>query len=156
MASTSHGGIPSDTRLHGGSPSLSAHPYFTCLIWNFLCDLTSSPSYHVLLLPSLQFLWLFLVASLVRARFLSDKRASGFFLSLWHCINSSPPPSYVTSPWCSQSHVHLLMGLAAQLSTCNCYAKYFKCRILCSPLPLIKVCGEYALLFWGTSTHTPL
>ena len=35
---------------HMAASSLSAHSYFKCSVWNFLCNLKSSPSYDVLLL----------------------------------------------------------------------------------------------------------
>ena len=75
------------------------------------------------------------------------------------CINS---PGFSRVPECCQSPVHLLPWVAVlspsrkvQLLTCHCYVKYLKHCIIHFPLPPVKGCGEYDLLFSGDPHAAP-
>ena len=90
------------------STSLSDRCYFKCSAQNFLCDLISSPSYDVLLLPVPPYL-----LPSCRCHLFSGQE---FPMTQGH----QPPLAMSRVTILSESHVHLLPRAAAKLSTCHC------------------------------------
>ena len=124
--------------------SISTCPHLKCSFQNFLCDITSSPSYDVLLLPVLlNLLTFFLCSTLVRARVLSDTGVSNSCLLCRHYI---APPAKSQVPACSQSHICLCP--TSQFLTCHCYAKYLKSHIVHFPFPQSRFVGNMLFYFW--------
>ena len=122
-------------------PPLSACPCFKCLAWNFLCYLTSSPSYYVPFLP---------VAPCLLPSFschFSQGKSSQWHRGiplLWLCHKSH------LSPWHRPLH-----SKKVQLSTCHCYAKYLNAESSTSPFPQPRVWG-FSPLFRGPPLCTSL
>ena len=126
--------------------SISTCTHLKCSVQNFLCDIISSPSYDMLLLPVLlNLLTFFLCSTLVRARVLSDTGVSNSCLLCRHYISS---PSKVTSP-CMLPKPHMPLSVAtSQFLTCHCYAKYLKSHIVHFPFPQSRFMGNMLFYFW--------